>query len=1747
MPFLAVGFDTSGAVQSAAAFNRGADSMSQSARALENLVDKLGTTTRRTGREQLTAAEKAKTYTRQQQLVAKIVRQTGVSVASASRAVRLFGRDLDRAEREARDFAVSMDVAAQAVRELRQAQRSSEKGSSFFVRQFKATAAGVLSAAAAMAVLRKSFNFVGEAREASLALDAVERSLKAARGDADLAANDFAFLRAEVDRLGLVLGPAADNFSLITAAARGTRSEGQGVRDLFTSLAGTSAVLSLSSESLSRAFLQLSQGIAKNKFDLEDLKIVFEQIPGSADAMARGLNVTKAEMFAMQSAGKLLAEDAIPALVKGLNDAFGGQVAEAIKSDRAELNRFTTALFDAKAAAGDAVLPVLVDLAKATTEALKEYTNFTRQLQDSPAIMAAVGIAIQSMITKLEFWLKLLATTPRLVSTAFAVWISSIQGPIEALQKLLKVMAAVADAVPGFGGAAFAKGADKAAEALGGVNAVLGTIQTELVALAATPSGLPEIGAEAGNAGAALDTTRKSVQGAREELESSIQHWREVLRLMDETGGTSDQVSAALKLMAEGFRGTFEEALHLTQQLELLKNVASTLDRTRVLIQLPLDLDPRIDPNQIVPDPEPVDTEGFKEATLELDGIVASLEHLSGIFGRIGGKFGDLLSRIFSVVSQIVSLASGTSGSAGDTLSQFGTVGEALRVFTAVYDIAEQLIEESRLRDFDTPLEVGRSGGTRTGLAAVGHRAAIDQNQGLRLVREMQAAIDSIELAIGSLIIDMDTIGIQFRNDGEQIQLLIEGVVFGVFQTFEEAFEEGLAIALRDATFAEQIGENLAQVLSRAPGLGMEAIVGLIPTLAKLDGATQGLTDSQSLALLAARRRTTALDQEVSLLIRAGVETEQVLALRERELDAMQRENDLRGLSLLGINTQIDALREYQDQELALATAREEAAARIEQVVEAAEATASTLATGPGGLGPGSGPGGSSGGLTGPGGGRLDELGSRLTGFAGSVGVMGQEVGDVTVQIEGVTIALKGARSAAEETETATENLESTLADTVTTVVRLNSLQDFYGQLVNFQEQFGVEIAGNQMLQQQMARMEFEVQRLRLIQLAHELAINQEILGLSNAQVQQLQAWAATLQDVEFTGIRTGGGRGGQRRQERQQAAEEWERLIQQTQDALDGVSSAQRQYLEQLERAHEIFAMGAISAEQLSEGLSAIAALQAQQAAAPFRESLLQADETDTATTARHAAEAMQRALADALVAAGENPTAYEEAARAIRDGFAASMEELGRDALSDLGGVTAEIGRTTADTVAQIRFLLNNLDQLGLTADQVAMAVRQGVMPALLDMIIAQAERTGNEELAERVRQRRARFELQIARIQFEAAVATLRALGPLPPAIADIVDEARGLFDLADADVDGPGAELSLTLNGLISDIGSLAQAAGIELPVEMAHAWAQAQFQLAKAELMTALATEQAAAIFAEAGLSIGEAVAFVANLEFPDLEQAPATPRGGGRFPVDRNPNSRSRRDEGESLADIIDELRRGAQSPMERLVQEYQDMMDRIAEATGTAAERALAAQLAEEAFAKARMKLVEDAWQQVRDLISDTTSSGVLGVSPEQQRQRLMAEVQSLAARAIAGDLDAASQLGQRGGELIALIEELYGGGREGAALAAQVIALLSQAEAAAGPTSLGASPPPGALAPPPGLPPITPTVGQQIQIQQFQSQADLTQVVNALVEQHNQDRQQMSSLTTLKLQRDALRTDQTVTAIQSLSAAPLASGRGA
>jgi tape measure domain-containing protein len=253
---------------------------------------------------------------------------------------------------------------------------------------------GVVALLAAMAVnvIQRFTSAATELGKASADLkgkvDGARLALREIGGSATAASGSLEFLDELSDRLGVGVVSLTDGFVNLSAATRGTAVAGKDTEEVFEALTATGVAFGKSQESIGRAINAVSQIAGKGVAQMEELRQQLgENIPGALQALASGLQQirpdfdgTVASLFELTAAGKLTAEEAIPALTIGLNELAGTAADDAMETLAGRLRVVSKVAEDAKLALADELEPGLLRLLKTVADNSDEIEKFAAGL-----------------------------------------------------------------------------------------------------------------------------------------------------------------------------------------------------------------------------------------------------------------------------------------------------------------------------------------------------------------------------------------------------------------------------------------------------------------------------------------------------------------------------------------------------------------------------------------------------------------------------------------------------------------------------------------------------------------------------------------------------------------------------------------------------------------------------------------------------------------------------------------------------------------------------------------------------------------------------------------------------------------------------------------------------------------------------------------------------------------------------------------------------------------------------------------------------------------------------------------------------------------------------------------------------------------------------------------------------------------------------------------------------------------------
>jgi tape measure domain-containing protein len=182
----------------------------------------------------------------------------------------------------------------------------------------------VLALAAGFAGLNAAIELAKKTIDAyNLTQATMNRLLVAAGGDAKLAREEFAFLQAASDRIGVNFTKVAPAYAKLAIAARQAGQTTEQTRFIFEGFATATARLGLSADEAGRVFKALEQMFNKGKVSAEELsQQLGDALPGALKLFADARGVSTQEFIKQMEQGAI-GPELIVQVAKTLQDTYG--------------------------------------------------------------------------------------------------------------------------------------------------------------------------------------------------------------------------------------------------------------------------------------------------------------------------------------------------------------------------------------------------------------------------------------------------------------------------------------------------------------------------------------------------------------------------------------------------------------------------------------------------------------------------------------------------------------------------------------------------------------------------------------------------------------------------------------------------------------------------------------------------------------------------------------------------------------------------------------------------------------------------------------------------------------------------------------------------------------------------------------------------------------------------------------------------------------------------------------------------------------------------------------------------------------------------------------------------------------------------------------------------------------------------------------------------------------------------------
>lgn len=324
----------------------------------------------------------------------------------------------------AQEVARVTEAAQSRIESLKNEMRGIKPASDSAAASIKNMGASLLGVAAASEGLKSII-------DTSMKFQAVNKQLEYAVGGAKQAGQEFGFVKETAKELGLDLIGAADGYSKLAAATKGTALEGKGTRDIFLGVSQAAATMGLSTDEANGVFLALSQIAGKGQVQMEELRgQLGERLPPAMKIAADSMGVTVQELNKMTANG-LDATEFLSAFGPALQKSFANDAAKNVSTLQGRINglrnEFKLFLNDL----GES------GVSSGTASIFGELTNSIQEVRKSlqsmdPSTVKAVNEAFAQMLSVVKQVFAILFEAVRDVNTVLDSMASLVIGVVNA-------------------------------------------------------------------------------------------------------------------------------------------------------------------------------------------------------------------------------------------------------------------------------------------------------------------------------------------------------------------------------------------------------------------------------------------------------------------------------------------------------------------------------------------------------------------------------------------------------------------------------------------------------------------------------------------------------------------------------------------------------------------------------------------------------------------------------------------------------------------------------------------------------------------------------------------------------------------------------------------------------------------------------------------------------------------------------------------------------------------------------------------------------------------------------------------------------------------------------------------------------------------------------------------------------------------------------------------------------------------
>lgn len=280
----------------------------------------------------------------------------------------------------------------------------------------------------------KIVQFGSSVMETTRKVEEIKNQLNFAAGSVRQGGQDFEFAKAKSNELGLDMLTTAKAFARMSAAAKGTSYEGQGVRDIFESVSMASTVMHLSADETEGTMYALQQMMSKGKISAEELsRQLGNRFPGAVKDFAAAMKMTDSDFMEMMKKGQAYSADVLPKVAAYWKEKFSPAVAAAMESVTAKTNLMNNALSDFQYNLGESTKGLQLIVIEGLTKFYESLSSGADYLKQNTAEAKALGAGLIILSVGLAATgIAAAASTPSVIALAAALWATGI--PLIALE-----------------------------------------------------------------------------------------------------------------------------------------------------------------------------------------------------------------------------------------------------------------------------------------------------------------------------------------------------------------------------------------------------------------------------------------------------------------------------------------------------------------------------------------------------------------------------------------------------------------------------------------------------------------------------------------------------------------------------------------------------------------------------------------------------------------------------------------------------------------------------------------------------------------------------------------------------------------------------------------------------------------------------------------------------------------------------------------------------------------------------------------------------------------------------------------------------------------------------------------------------------------------------------------------------------------------------------------------------------------